>query len=54
MLEELKRKINAKIVVYCGKMVSRLFYKFPVSLDPWNFEEMKLVDHDDLGTRIAV
>ncbi|KAH1097279.1 hypothetical protein J1N35_014200 [Gossypium stocksii] len=32
----------------------RLFYKFPVSTDPFKFSEMELEDDDDLGTTIAI
>lgn len=53
-VEELKRKINAKIALYCGKMMSRLFYKFSISSNPLKFTEMELVDDDDLDTVIAI
>ncbi|KAH1074081.1 hypothetical protein J1N35_026409 [Gossypium stocksii] len=34
--------------------MSRLFYTFPISLDPSKFMKMELVDDDNLGTMIAI
>ncbi|PPD67021.1 hypothetical protein GOBAR_DD36100 [Gossypium barbadense] len=36
-LEETKRKIYAKIAIRCGRTMSKLFYKFPISTDPLKF-----------------
>ncbi|XP_012442176.1 uncharacterized protein LOC105767211 [Gossypium raimondii] len=53
-LSDLKRKISTKIASRCGKQMSRLFYRFPISTDPLKFSEMELEDDDDLGTMIAI
>ncbi|KAK5844807.1 hypothetical protein PVK06_000948 [Gossypium arboreum] len=53
MLVELKRKISAKIATRCGKQMSRLFYKFPVSTNTLKFANMELVD-DDVAKMIAI
>ncbi|KAK5794285.1 hypothetical protein PVK06_035504 [Gossypium arboreum] len=49
-LAEIKRKISAKIAIHCGRAMSRLFYKFPISTDPFKFCEIQLLDDDDLDT----
>ncbi|KAK5844790.1 hypothetical protein PVK06_000931 [Gossypium arboreum] len=38
----------------CGRRISKLFYKFPVSIDPIIFIEMKLVDDEDMETIITL
>ncbi|PPD89927.1 hypothetical protein GOBAR_DD13131 [Gossypium barbadense] len=53
-LEEMKRKISAKIAIHCGPAMSRLFYKFPISTNPLKFCEMQLLNDDDLGTMIEI
>ncbi|PPD68062.1 hypothetical protein GOBAR_DD35060 [Gossypium barbadense] len=50
----MKRKISAKIAICCGRAMSRLFYKFSISTDPFNFFEMQLLDDDDLGTMMEI
>ncbi|KAH1098590.1 hypothetical protein J1N35_015511 [Gossypium stocksii] len=50
----MKRKISAKIAMHCGRMMSKLFYKFPISIDPFKFCEMQLLDDDDLGTMMEI
>ncbi|KAH1072511.1 hypothetical protein J1N35_024839 [Gossypium stocksii] len=50
----MKRKISAKIVIRCGKVMSKLFYKFPIFTDPFKFCEMQLLDDDDLDTMIEI
>ncbi|PPE02805.1 hypothetical protein GOBAR_DD00174 [Gossypium barbadense] len=50
----MKRKISAKVTIRCGRVMSRLFYKFPVSTDSFKFCEMQLVDDDDLGTMMEI
>ncbi|KAH1096490.1 hypothetical protein J1N35_013411 [Gossypium stocksii] len=51
-LDEMKERINAKIVRRCGRRISKIFYKFPVSTDPIKFTEMELVDDEDVETMI--
>ncbi|KAH1073866.1 hypothetical protein J1N35_026194 [Gossypium stocksii] len=36
----MKWKINAKTAIRCGRAMSKLFYKFPVSTDPLKFFEL--------------
>ncbi|PPD72772.1 hypothetical protein GOBAR_DD30324 [Gossypium barbadense] len=50
----MKRKISAKIAICCGRAISKLFYKFPISTDPFKFCEMQLLDDDDLGTMMEI
>ncbi|KAH1058001.1 hypothetical protein J1N35_036066 [Gossypium stocksii] len=53
-LDDMKGRINAKIVRRCGRRISKLFYKFPVSTNPIKFTEMELVDDEDVETMIAL
>ncbi|XP_016747576.2 uncharacterized protein [Gossypium hirsutum] len=53
-LAAMKRKISAKIAIRCGMAMSKLFYKFPISTDPFKFCEMQLLDDDDLGTMMEI
>ncbi|KAH1106750.1 hypothetical protein J1N35_010518 [Gossypium stocksii] len=53
-LDDMKGRINAKIVRHCGRRISKLFYKFPVSTDPIKFTEIELVDDEDMETMIAL
>ncbi|XP_040969906.1 uncharacterized protein [Gossypium hirsutum] len=53
-LDDMKGRINAKIVRRCGRRISNLFYKFPVSTDLIKFTEMELVDDEDVETMIAL
>ncbi|KAH1081993.1 hypothetical protein J1N35_021754 [Gossypium stocksii] len=53
-LDDMKGRINAKIVRRCGRRISKLFYKFPVSTDTIKFTETELVDDKDLETMIAL
>ncbi|KAK5771008.1 hypothetical protein PVK06_047177 [Gossypium arboreum] len=53
-LDDMKGRINAKIVSRCGRRISKLFYKFPVSTNPIKFTEMELVDNEDMETMIAL
>ncbi|MFQ6636040.1 hypothetical protein Gotur_012780, partial [Gossypium turneri] len=50
----MKRNVNAKIAIRCGRAMSRLFYKFPISTNPLKFTEMQLLDDDDLGTMMEI
>ncbi|KAK8346341.1 hypothetical protein V6Z12_A07G207600 [Gossypium hirsutum] len=50
----MKGSINAKIVRRCGRRISKLFYKFPVSTDPIKFTEIKLINDEDVETMIAL
>ncbi|PPD89105.1 hypothetical protein GOBAR_DD13960 [Gossypium barbadense] len=52
--DNIKERISAKIVRRCGRRISKLFYKFPVSTDPIKFTKMKLVDDEDVETMIAL
>ncbi|KAH1098491.1 hypothetical protein J1N35_015412 [Gossypium stocksii] len=49
-LDDMKERINAKIVKHCGRRISKIFYKFPVSTDLIKFTEMELVDDEDMET----
>ncbi|KAK5824081.1 hypothetical protein PVK06_018844 [Gossypium arboreum] len=53
-LAEMKKKISAKIAICCGRAMSKLFYKFPISTDPFKFCAMQLLDDDDLGTMVEI
>ncbi|PPD70245.1 hypothetical protein GOBAR_DD32875 [Gossypium barbadense] len=50
----MKRKISAKIAICCGRKISKLFYKFPISTDLLIFCEMQLLDDDDLGIMMEI
>ncbi|KAK5818120.1 hypothetical protein PVK06_023051 [Gossypium arboreum] len=52
-LDGMKGRINAKIVRRCGRRISKLFYKVPVSTDPIKFTEMELVNDEDVETMIT-
>ncbi len=52
--DEMKARINAKIHRRCGRRISKIFYKFPVSTNPVKFVEMELVDDEDVETMIAL
>ncbi|KAH1129874.1 hypothetical protein J1N35_001252 [Gossypium stocksii] len=54
LLDDMKGRINAKIVRHCGRRISRIFYEFPVLTDPIKFTEMELVDNEDVETMIAL
>ncbi|KAH1091735.1 hypothetical protein J1N35_018992 [Gossypium stocksii] len=46
-LDDMKGRINAKIIRHCGR-------KYPVSTDPIKFTEMELVDDKDVETMITL
>ncbi|PPD72613.1 hypothetical protein GOBAR_DD30473 [Gossypium barbadense] len=48
----MKVMINAKILRRCGRRISKIFYKFPVSTNPVKFVEMELVNDKDVETMI--
>ncbi|XP_040932388.1 uncharacterized protein [Gossypium hirsutum] len=50
----MKEKISEKIYKRCGRRISKLFYKFPVSTDPIKFTEIELVDDEDVETMVAL
>ncbi|PPD73219.1 hypothetical protein GOBAR_DD29856 [Gossypium barbadense] len=50
--DDMKEMISAKIVRRCGRRISKLFYKFPVSTDPIKFTKIELVDDEDMETMI--
>ncbi|KAH1045984.1 hypothetical protein J1N35_036768 [Gossypium stocksii] len=52
--DDMKEKISEKIYRRCGRRISKLFYKFPVSMDPINFTKMELVDDEDVETMVAL
>lgn len=52
--DDMKEKISEKIYKRCGRRISKLFYKFPVSTDPIKFTEMELVDDEDVETMVAL
>ncbi|PPD83085.1 hypothetical protein GOBAR_DD19986 [Gossypium barbadense] len=49
-MKELVKKIYRR----CGRRISKLFYKFPVSTDPIKFTEIELVDDEDVKTMVAL
>ncbi|PPD72415.1 hypothetical protein GOBAR_DD30680 [Gossypium barbadense] len=52
LFDEMKARINAKIHRRCGRRISKIFYKFPVSTNPVKFVEMELVDDEDVETMV--
>ncbi|KAK5792548.1 hypothetical protein PVK06_033663 [Gossypium arboreum] len=52
--DDMKEKISEKIYKRCGRRMSKLFYKFPVSTDPIKFTEMEVVDDEDVETMVAL
>ncbi|KAH1046395.1 hypothetical protein J1N35_037179 [Gossypium stocksii] len=52
--DDMKERISAKIIRRCGRRISKLFYKFPVSTDPIKLIEMELVDDEDMEIMIAL
>lgn len=52
LVNDMKEKINVKILRCCGRRSLRLFYKFPVSTNPIKFTEMEPVDDEDVETRL--
>ncbi|PPD88689.1 hypothetical protein GOBAR_DD14367 [Gossypium barbadense] len=54
MFDDMKEMIIAKIVRCCGRRISKLCYKFPVSTDPIKFTEIELVDDEDVETLITL
>ncbi|PPD95923.1 hypothetical protein GOBAR_DD07041 [Gossypium barbadense] len=50
----MKENISAKNIRRCGRKISKLFYKFLVSLDPIKFTDMELVNDEDVKTMIAL
>ncbi|KAK5793514.1 hypothetical protein PVK06_034663 [Gossypium arboreum] len=53
-LYDMKERVSTKIVRRCGRRISKLFYKFPVSTDPIKFTKMELVDDEDVKTIITL
>ncbi|KAH1113699.1 hypothetical protein J1N35_007077 [Gossypium stocksii] len=52
--DDMKEKISEKIYRRCRRRISKLFYKFPVSMDPIKFTEMELVDDEDVEIMVAL
>ncbi|PPD97882.1 hypothetical protein GOBAR_DD05084 [Gossypium barbadense] len=52
--DDMKEKISEKIYRRCGRRISKVFYKFPVSTDPIKFTEIELVDDKDVETMVAL
>ncbi|PPD87045.1 hypothetical protein GOBAR_DD16038 [Gossypium barbadense] len=52
LFDEMKARINAKIHRCCGRRISKIFYKFPVSTISVKFVEMELVDDEDVETMV--
>ncbi|PPD75172.1 hypothetical protein GOBAR_DD27909 [Gossypium barbadense] len=50
----MKGIISVNIVRHCGRRISKLFYKFPVSTDPIIFTKIELVDNEDVEIMIAL
>ncbi|MBA0607280.1 hypothetical protein Godav_019611 [Gossypium davidsonii] len=53
-VDGMKERINAKIVRHYGRRMSKLFYKFPVLLNPIKFIEIELVYDEDMETMVAL
>ncbi|PPD96200.1 hypothetical protein GOBAR_DD06769 [Gossypium barbadense] len=45
---------SAKIDKRCGRRISKLFYKFPISTDPIKFTEMEFIDDEYMETMAAL
>ncbi|KAH1033239.1 hypothetical protein J1N35_045413 [Gossypium stocksii] len=52
--DDMKEKISEKIYRRCGRRISKIFYKFPVSTDPIKFTEIELVDDEDVEIMVAL
>ncbi|KAK5792806.1 hypothetical protein PVK06_033928 [Gossypium arboreum] len=52
--DDMKEKTSEKIYRRCGRRMSKLFHKFPISTDPIKFTEMELIDDEDMETMVAV
>lgn len=50
----MREKIGSKITRHCVRMMPRLFYKFPILSNPRMYNEMQLVDNEDVETMITV
>ncbi|PPD98688.1 hypothetical protein GOBAR_DD04272 [Gossypium barbadense] len=50
--QEMKERIDTIITRHYGRKMSRLFYKFPISFNPLKFQQIELVDEEDLGTMV--
>ncbi len=50
--DEMKARINANIHRRCGRRISKIFYKFPVSTNLVKFVEIELVDDEDVETMV--
>ncbi|PPD92420.1 hypothetical protein GOBAR_DD10664 [Gossypium barbadense] len=48
----MKTMINAKIHRRCGRRISKIFYKFPVSTNPVKLVAMEVVDDEDVETMV--
>ncbi|PPD76336.1 hypothetical protein GOBAR_DD26731 [Gossypium barbadense] len=53
-LDEMKARINAKILKRCGRRISKIFHKFPVSTNPVKFTEMEVVNDEDVETMVSL
>ncbi|PPD84587.1 hypothetical protein GOBAR_DD18475 [Gossypium barbadense] len=53
-LDGMKARVNAKILRRCGRRISKIFYKFPVSTNSVKFTEMELVDDEGVETMVAL
>ncbi|KAH1129201.1 hypothetical protein J1N35_000579 [Gossypium stocksii] len=51
--DDMKERISAKIFKRCERRISKFFYKFPVSTNPINFTEIKIVDDENLDTMVS-
>ncbi|PPD96843.1 hypothetical protein GOBAR_DD06111 [Gossypium barbadense] len=52
-VDDVKKRINAKIVTRYGMRMSKLFYKFLISSNHIKYTKMELVDDEDVGTMVA-
>ncbi|KAH1083227.1 hypothetical protein J1N35_022988 [Gossypium stocksii] len=54
LFDDMKEKISEEIYRRCGRRISKLFYKFPVSTNPIKFTEMELIDDKDMETMVTL
>ncbi|PPE02186.1 hypothetical protein GOBAR_DD00784 [Gossypium barbadense] len=50
--DEMKARINAKILKRSGGRISKILYKFPISTNPVKFVEMELVEDEDVEAMV--
>lgn len=51
---DMKEKVIEKLSRCCGRRMTKLFYKFPISSNLITFIKMELIDDDDVEIMIAL